>query len=416
MTAAGGTKQDEAAGPGSPRVSVMMIFLDGAEFLPEAIASLFAQDFTDWELVMVDDGSSDGSTGIARRLAEQYPDRVHCFEHPGHVNRGTSASRNLALRHSRGEYLIRLDCDDVFASETALGEQVALLDAHPDAGLVCGPCQYWNSWRGGSDHLQPMEQPDGLAPPPGLLPAMLVNGDNEPISMMARTAAIVACGGWEEEVRDFGEDFILAAKLLLRHRVLVTRQCWYRYRAHPGSYSHSVRAQGLTRRRERELYEWTARWLEHEGVRDPSIRRALASRASAVADRRFRQAWQRFTRLCLWAGWGLRAAFNRMLRRSRGQPVGRIHIDPRSADLPDQWATCSATVHWSLRSPTRIQVRVGAPDGAVFVHAAERSGQADTNDWVMRDMLFFLQDADAPVPGAAAATIDIVRARARVYG
>ena len=79
-----------------PRVSVVTIFLDAARFLEEAIESVLAQTFDDWELILVDDGSSDDSTQIARGYADRWPRRIRYLEHPNHANLGMSASRNAA--------------------------------------------------------------------------------------------------------------------------------------------------------------------------------------------------------------------------------------------------------------------------------------------------------------------------------
>src|SRR6266545_8317921 len=97
----------------SPLVSTVMIFLDAEPFLEEAIDSVFVQTYRHWELLLVDDGSTDGSSDIAKRYAREHPGRVRYLEHPGHENRGTSASRNLGVRHSRGELVALLDADDV---------------------------------------------------------------------------------------------------------------------------------------------------------------------------------------------------------------------------------------------------------------------------------------------------------------
>ena len=75
-----------------PAVSVVINFLDEARFLQEAIDSVFAQTHADWELLLVDDGSTDGSVRIARDAAEQNPGRVRYFEHPNHANLGESSS------------------------------------------------------------------------------------------------------------------------------------------------------------------------------------------------------------------------------------------------------------------------------------------------------------------------------------
>ena len=129
---------------GTASVSVVIIFRDAERFLTEAVASIFAQTFKNWELLLVDDGSVDGSTALAVACADEYPRQVRYLAHPGHANRGMSASRNLGIRHARGAYLAFLDADDVLFTP-ALEDQVALLDAWPAAAMVYGPIQWWHS-------------------------------------------------------------------------------------------------------------------------------------------------------------------------------------------------------------------------------------------------------------------------------
>ena len=84
----------------APRVSVITIFLDEERFLAEAIASVRAQTFGDWELLLVDDGSRDQSAAIARASVAADPKRIRYLQHPGGVNRGMSA--DAALDSLRG--------------------------------------------------------------------------------------------------------------------------------------------------------------------------------------------------------------------------------------------------------------------------------------------------------------------------
>ena len=99
----------------SPAVTCVLIFLDGAHFIDEAIRSVIAQgDHVDWELVLVDDGSTDASTAIARRWAADDPERIRYVEHAGHANLGMSASRNAGVAAARGACIGFLDCDDVW--------------------------------------------------------------------------------------------------------------------------------------------------------------------------------------------------------------------------------------------------------------------------------------------------------------
>jgi GT2 family glycosyltransferase len=387
-------------------VSVLMIFLDGEAFMREAVDSLLAQDFADWELLLVDDGSTDASGDYARALAAGDPDRFRYFTHPGHVNRGTSASRNLGLAVARGPALLRLDCDDVLASATSLGEQVALLDAHPEVAVVCGPCEYWNSWRGGRDTPQALGAAAGLAAPGSLVAAMIAPGDAEPISMLVRTAAIRDCGGWDESIRDFGEDFSLTARLLSRHAVWVSTQCWYRYRMHPASYSHRVRHSGLERRRRAELIAWTRAWIRREGLRDRAVLAALDARARAnrAPWQAGRRAWQRLRTL----RWRLQLAARRLLGRSNAR--GRLLLSGDPANIPSDEAQFCVIAEWHVEGTEGVQLRVESPAGPMFATGGA-AGRARTGDWALQDMLFFLQDASASDPSAGAATLDVQRIR-----
>ena len=130
-----------------PGVSVIMIFLNEEKFIEEAVRSVFAQSYTNWELLLVDDGSTDASSVMAQRFAQQYPEKVCYLEHAGHTNRGMSASRNVGMRHARGKYIALLDGDDVWLPEK-LERQMAIMEAQPDVAMVYGPTEYWYSWTG----------------------------------------------------------------------------------------------------------------------------------------------------------------------------------------------------------------------------------------------------------------------------
>lgn len=113
-----------------PTISVLMAAYNGARLLPETLGSLFAQTFTDWELVVVDDGSTDGTAA----LLEAVPDsRVRLIRAP--ENGGVVRARNLAAGHARGRYWAALDQDDL-ARPGRFAAQVAYLDANPDIVLL----------------------------------------------------------------------------------------------------------------------------------------------------------------------------------------------------------------------------------------------------------------------------------------
>ena len=131
----------------SVRVSIVTPFLNPGRFLQECIESVVAQTYGEWELLLVDDGSNDGSLAIAQQYAVRYPGNVRCFTHEGGRHRGASASRNLGIHHARGEYLAFLDADDVYLPRK-LEEQLPLLDAHPRAAMMYAATEYWHSWSG----------------------------------------------------------------------------------------------------------------------------------------------------------------------------------------------------------------------------------------------------------------------------
>ena len=125
-----------------PLVSVITTFLNTEKYLEEAIESVLNQTYTNFELILIDDGSNDNSIRIGREYTNKYPDKVHYLEHEGHQNKGISASRNLGVCNARGKYIATLDADDVWVKHK-LEQQVEILEAYPEAGMVCGDTKYW---------------------------------------------------------------------------------------------------------------------------------------------------------------------------------------------------------------------------------------------------------------------------------
>ena len=110
----------------------MLIVFNGENFLAEAIDSVVNQSFEDWELVVADDGSTDGTSDILRRYQEQLGAKMIICRHPGSQNRGMSASRNLGVQHASSDVVTFLDHDDVLEPEK-LHLHLEALKRHPDA-------------------------------------------------------------------------------------------------------------------------------------------------------------------------------------------------------------------------------------------------------------------------------------------
>ena len=115
------------------RVSVVMSVYNGEKYLGEAIESILKQTFTDFEFIIIDDGSRDNSLAIVHDYVRQ-DERIQIIEH--RKNQGLSVSLNKGIRVARGEYIARMDADDISIPDR-IAYQVAYLDANPHID-VCG--------------------------------------------------------------------------------------------------------------------------------------------------------------------------------------------------------------------------------------------------------------------------------------
>jgi glycosyltransferase involved in cell wall biosynthesis len=263
-------------------VSVIIIFLDAEAFLREAIDSVFAQDYRDWELLLVNDGSTDASTSIARETAARHSDKVFYLDHPGHENRGMSASRNRGLQEARGEYVAFLDADDVWLPGK-LREQVALFEEHPRAAMVYGRTEIWWSWtnkpsESGRDHMLELGvTPDTLVEPPTLALRLLENKVQSPTTCNAiiRTGTVSRLGGFQEAFRGMFEDHAFFLKLCLREAVYVSGRSWAKYRQHSRSCCAMAEARGIAWEARRPLLHWLKAYCGAEGIHDPGVLSAV---------------------------------------------------------------------------------------------------------------------------------------------
>ena len=220
-----------------PLVSVVLIFLNEAKFIEEAIASILAQTYSNWELLLVDDGSTDDSSAIARSYEQKFPERVRYLEHQGHQNLGMSASRNLGINSSGGEYVAFIDGDDVWLPQK-LTQQVAILEAKSDTALVCGRTKWWYGWTGKSedkqrDFIQKFDLPlDSSIQPPAVLLLFLRDEWASLCDILVRRNAIETVGGYEDSFIGMYEDQVFHTKLCLNFPAYVSSECWYLYRQH----------------------------------------------------------------------------------------------------------------------------------------------------------------------------------------
>ena len=268
-----------------PLVSAIIIFLNEERFLTEAIESVLAQTYDNWELLLVDDGSTDGSMAIAQKYAAQYPDKIRYLTHPNRQNLGMSASRNLGINNARGKYISPLDGDDVWVA-SKLTEQVQILESHPEADMVYGPLHRWYSWNGnpedvkredlfgfGKDGIHPYS--DSLVEAPKLLTLFLKDDFYIPGGILLKREVVHRVGGCENEFRGMYEDTVVLVKICLNSTVYVSSKSWYKYRMHPESCTHVSWLKGEDYAAETRYIDWVENYLTKQGVSDPQLWRQL---------------------------------------------------------------------------------------------------------------------------------------------
>ncbi|MEM6884725.1 MAG: glycosyltransferase family 2 protein [Verrucomicrobiota bacterium] len=139
---------DTEAAMSDPSISVVMPVYNASATLGAAVESICAQSFEDWEYIIIDDGSSDGSVALLEDWAAKEP-RIRIFKNP--ENLGLPRSLNRGLSESRGRYIARMDADDICEPER-LRKQVEWMEVHPDT-VLCGT---WVQFFGSKTHVRQM--------------------------------------------------------------------------------------------------------------------------------------------------------------------------------------------------------------------------------------------------------------------
>jgi len=275
----------------APRVSVITIFLDAERFLEGAIDSVLRQTYPDWELILVDDGSRDGSSELARAASRQAPARLRVLEHPEHRNLGMSASRNRGLEAARGDLVTFLDADDTWKPEK-LARQVERLSARPEAAGLVAPALYWYSWSGkeedlARDFVQRWPFAAGqIVEPPALLEMFLADEWTSLCDVLLRRDSVSRIGGYEVPFAGMYEDQAFHAKLCSTYPLLVDDAPMYHYRQHPGSCTSRSHHGGSTRAARLRFLAWLETYLLEQdlerGATLDLVRRLRAAESAAL--------------------------------------------------------------------------------------------------------------------------------------
>jgi len=224
-----------------PRVSVVITSYNRAKFLPECLESVLSQTFRDFEVLVIDDGSTDNTPDLMR----SYGPPVRYIRQ---MNQGLPAARNRGIELACGEYIAFLDSDDAFMPY-ALQMGVEIFDKYPGVGLSYGQ-MYVINHKGNLMGLRTPYRPkgsfvrSGKEEIKGLIMGNYITGS----ATMVRSRCFEAVGLFDNTFRQGSEDFEMWIRLAKKHDVAYIDKPLAKYRIH---------AQSMSARRDPEEVQWT---------------------------------------------------------------------------------------------------------------------------------------------------------------
>lgn len=249
----------------TPRVSVLMTIYNAGPYLQVAIDSLIGQTFADWELIAVENGSSDGSLSVLKG----YPDpRVRVF--PLEKNIGRTPALRLAFAQARGDYIAILDADDI-SSPVRLARQVEFLTQHPGVVLVGSWAQLIDERGKVFDVFEPPARQEELQDCLGWTNPLVHS------SVMYRRQSAQEAGGYPENLV-WAQDLGLTLALAQRGRIAMIADYLCQVRMLTASMTRSRKYQILIARELLLLFKQAAERLPLS-----ALARRLNRRARAIA-------------------------------------------------------------------------------------------------------------------------------------
>lgn len=211
--------------PVDPVVSVVLPVYNCPQYVGQAIESILAQTFTDYELIVIDDGSRDETPDVLRRFTEP---RIRLVTQ---ANQGLAATLNRGIELARGRYIARQDQDDVCFPER-LARQVAFLEAHPACGLLGTWAEIWREDdRTGRVHRHPSDNPT-------LQFELLLDNPFVHSSVVIRKSALDRVGVYSTDLgRQPPEDYELWSRIARQFEVANIPEVLHAYREVEGSMS-----------------------------------------------------------------------------------------------------------------------------------------------------------------------------------
>jgi glycosyltransferase involved in cell wall biosynthesis len=208
-----------------PLISIVMPTFNRAHYIDEAIKSVLEQDYTNWELIIVDDGSTDRT----REIVNSYIDSTDRIRYVYQSNAGQSTARQVGLKHSRGEFVNFFDSDDRLMKSCLL-ELYEALEADPACSIAYGNL-YVVDEAGNRLHEIDVPRHSGF-----ITEHLLGDSCVSFNSCLIRKAALDDIGGFDTSLK-VADDYDLWLRLSYRHRFVYVDRCLADYRTTPGQIS-----------------------------------------------------------------------------------------------------------------------------------------------------------------------------------
>jgi glycosyltransferase involved in cell wall biosynthesis len=315
---------------GSPRVSVIVPLYQKAKTVERTLRSILAQHLSAFEVIVVDDGSTDGGAAVAQRLGDP---RIRVLTQ---TNAGPGAARNRGTREAQAPLVAYLDADDTWDA-SYLARLVPLLEDNPAAALAA--CAYVLEPQGTSmiPTWRRRRVPEGIVRVgPAWRASQVIStlAFVHPGTTVARRDAVLAAGGfWDRDRRLYGEDGFLFLKILMSSPVVIVMETHGHY--------FSDASELATRRRPRQIEPLFEGAAELDAAADPGLRPllrdVLAIRAGKTA--------------CVMAYWGRAAEARRLMKAFRRPATLRYpwvflgHVAASLGSLDPRGGTARTSTH-----------------------------------------------------------------------
>ena len=254
-------------------ISIITPLYNCSKTFAETAESVLSQDYGNWEWILFDDGSTDGTQEMAKKFSSDHKDKILYYEHDNKLNFGAGYTRNRAVEKSSAELISFIDADDVW-NKNYLSTQVKILKGMPEAAMIWSPVLYWYKER---SFKQPVEfngvkLKSGIFKPPEFVEIFLKNlrGTPCPSSTIVRRKNYIEAGGYEESLR-ISEDIALWLKLANKFPIYYLDEILIKYRKHEDSTLRKASQSNKINELDLLYYRWAINFLKENSAKKDLI-------------------------------------------------------------------------------------------------------------------------------------------------